>query len=86
MDSKAHPVAATPASGSWWKPLNRYQKEVFVLASLAWLFDCLGQQVFIIARTPALSSLMPTGTASDKINVWGGYMTSIFVIGWATGG
>ena len=42
MDSEAQSAAAAPASGSWWKPLARYQKEVFVLASLAWLFDCLG--------------------------------------------
>src|SRR5271155_5841329 len=86
MDSKAHPVADSPASRSWWKPLDRYQKEVFVLASLAWLFDCLGQQVFVIARNPALSSLMPPGTAPDKLKEWGGYMTSIFIVGWATGG
>jgi hypothetical protein len=54
MDSKAQPADAASATGSWWKPLDRYQKEVFVLASLAWLFDCLGQQVFVIARNPAL--------------------------------
>jgi MFS family permease len=27
---------------------------------------------------------MPTGTAPDKLKEWGGYMTSIFVVGWAT--
>jgi MFS family permease len=86
MDSKVQPADAATASGSWWKPLDRYQKEVFVLATLAWLFDCLGQQVFVIARNPALSSLMPAGTGPDKIKEWGGYMTSIFVVGWATGG
>jgi MFS family permease len=85
MDAKAQPVAAAPASGSWWKPLDRYQKEVFVLASLAWFFDCLGQQVFVIARSPALKALMP-GASPDELKAWGGYMTSIFVIGWATGG
>jgi MFS family permease len=42
--------------------------------------------VFVIARNPALSSLMPAGTAPDRIKEWGGYMTSIFVVGWATGG
>jgi MFS family permease len=86
MDSKVQPAVAASASRSWWKPLDYYQKEVFVLASLAWLFDCLGQQVFVIARNPALSSLMPAGTAPDRIKEWGGYMTSIFVVGWATGG
>ena len=86
MESEVQSAAAAPASGSWWKPLNRCQKEVFVLASLAWLFDCLGQQVFVIARNPALSSLMQPGTGPDKIKEWGGYMTSIFMVGWAAGG
>ncbi|HEY3863809.1 MAG TPA: MFS transporter [Verrucomicrobiae bacterium] len=79
-------AAAAPASGSWWRPLTRYQKEVFILGSLAWLFDCLGQQVFVIARTPALTALMPKGSPPEDIKAWGGYMTSIFVVGWATGG
>jgi MFS family permease len=86
MDLKTQPTTHASASGSWWKTLDRYQKEVFVLASLAWLFDCLGQQVFVIGRNPALASLMPAGTAPDKLKEWGGYMTSIFIVGWATGG
>jgi MFS family permease len=86
MDSKTHPATVSPASSSWWKPLSRYQKEVFLLASLAWLFDCLGQQIFVIGRNFALSSLMPVGTSPDELKKWGGYMTSIFVVGWATGG
>src|ERR1700678_1979754 len=89
MDSKPQSGAAAavaPASASWWKPLDRYQKEVFILASLAWLFDCLGQQMFVIARNPALASIMPPGTGPDTLKEWGGYMTSIFVVGWATGG
>src|SRR5271170_4818157 len=86
IEFKAQPAVAASASGSWWRPLDRYQKEVFVLASLAWLFDCLGQQVFVIARNPALASLMPVGTGPEELKLWGGYMTSIFVVGWATGG
>src|SRR5277367_463978 len=86
MDAKAPSVAVAPASSSWWKPLARYQKEVFILASLAWLFDCMGQQVFVIARSPALKALMPPNTSPDDLKVWAGYMTAIFVVGWATGG
>ena len=85
MDSRTQTIPAQSASGSWWKPLERYQKEVFILASLAWLFDCLGQQVFVIARSPALKALMP-GSSPDELKAWAGYMTSIFVVGWATGG
>src|SRR6185436_6012445 len=58
----------------------------FAVASLAWLFDCLDQQLFIIARNPAIQSLLPAGTTSDVLKQWGGYSTAIFVAGWATGG
>lgn len=70
----------------WWKLLNRYHLFVFAMASLAWLFDCLDQQLFIIARNPAIQSLLPKGTAPDLVKQWGGYSTAIFVAGWATGG
>jgi MFS family permease len=33
----------------WWKHLDRYHWFVFAMASLAWLFDCLDQQLFILA-------------------------------------
>jgi MFS family permease len=88
METKLQaPPAATPTgSPHWWKLLDGTQKYVFVMASLAWLFDCLGQQVFVIARNPAIAALMPTGTPPDKLKEWGGYATTIFVLGWATGG
>jgi MFS family permease len=73
-------------SKGWWKLLSRYQWYVFAMASLAWLLDCLGQQVFVIARGPAILSLMPAGTAPERLNELGGYATTIFVIGWACGG
>jgi len=55
------------------------------MASLAWLFDCLDQQLFIIARNPAIADLLKGG-ASELQKVWGGNATAIFVAGWATGG
>lgn len=56
------------------------------MASLAWMFDCLDQQLFIIARTPAIANLLPAGSAPDLVKTWGGNATAIFVAGWATGG
>ena len=56
------------------------------MASLAWLFDCLDQQLFIIARTPAIADLLPLGTGTDIVKQWAGRATAIFVAGWATGG
>ena len=70
----------------WWKTLSRYHWFVFAVASLAWMFDCLDQQLFIIARSPAIKALLPPDTAPDVLKQWGGYTTAIFVAGWATGG
>ncbi|TWU56667.1 putative niacin/nicotinamide transporter NaiP [Rubripirellula tenax] len=67
----------------WWRQLTSYHWFVFVMAALAWLFDCLDQQIFILFRDTALTNLMPEGA---NVKTFGGYATSIFVAGWATGG
>ncbi|MBL9136704.1 MAG: MFS transporter [Verrucomicrobiales bacterium] len=75
--------SANPADGPWWRQLNRYHWFVFSMASLAWLFDCLDQQLFILARPAAMKTLLPPGLDANE---YGGYATAIFVAGWATGG
>lgn len=73
----------TESSQPWWKLLTPYHWFVFAMASLAWLFDCLDQQLFLLARGSAMKALLPPGTDPK---LYGGYATSIFVMGWATGG
>ncbi|MCC6235582.1 MAG: MFS transporter [Verrucomicrobiales bacterium] len=75
--------AAQASAGPWWKHLDRYHWFVFAMASMAWLFDCLDQQLFILARQAAMASLLPPGMDAG---LYGGYATAIFVAGWATGG
>jgi len=70
----------------WWRELTPYHWFVFIMASLAWMFDCLDQQVFILARGESLKALLPAGTDQPVINQYAGYATSIFMVGWATGG
>lgn len=53
------------------------------MASLAWMFDCLDQQLFILSRNAAMSNLLPPGMDPNE---YGGYATAVFVAGWATGG
>lgn len=72
--------------GPWWRYMTAYHWFVFLMASLAWLFDCLDQQIFLLFRNQALENLLPPGTDTTDIKEYGGYATSIFVIGWATGG
>ncbi len=74
----------------WWSKLLPYQRLVFIVATLAWLFDCLDQQLFNLARSPAMKSLLG---ANQEILLFGKFpiqagalSTSIFVLGWATGG
>jgi MFS family permease len=86
MSSSVSTVAAPAVAQPWWRELTRPHWFVFAMASMAWLFDCLDQQLFIIARNPAIADLMSKGTASDVLKTWGGNATAIFVAGWATGG
>ncbi|MES2708257.1 MAG: MFS transporter [Verrucomicrobiota bacterium] len=67
----------------WWRDLTPYHWFVFAMASLAWMFDCLDQQLFILARNSAMETLLPPNWDAKE---FGGYATSIFVAGWATGG
>ncbi len=86
MSAPSESAAAIPVpaiSIPWWKDLTPYHWFVFAMASLAWLFDCLDQQLFILARNFAMESLLPKGMDVGK---YGTYATAIFVAGWATGG
>ena len=92
MKSKSPPRSLSPASPAsfeaepWWRQLNRYHWFVFLVASLAWLFDCLDQQLFILARNSALTALSPPGLDPALIKKAGANATAIFVAGWAMGG
>ena len=78
----------TPASPAlpWYRTLTREHWFVFTVASLAWLFDCLDQQLFILARDNAVKALSAAGTSGPELKSLGGWAQSIFVAGWALGG
>jgi len=93
-----------PDGGPWHRGLTRYHWFVLVVAALGWLFDTMDQQLFNLARRPAITELIapkidpnaakPTAEAAENtyntfakdIDKYGGYATSIFMIGWALGG
>src|SRR6516162_3165598 len=80
----AHPSLVTrQSSPAWWRTFSRYNWFVFVVASLAWLFDCLDQQVFNLSRDGAVEDLL--GDKSKAIEL-AAYTTSFFLTGWAIGG
>ena len=73
---------SSPSSQPWWRSFTREHWFVFVVASLAWLFDCMDQQFFNLARDAAMEAL--TGKANATVNA--SYSMSIFLVGWAVGG
>jgi MFS family permease len=80
-----------PPGVPWYKLLTRYHWFVFVVAALGWLFDCLDQQLFILARPAAMKELLtgtgiPEAAMKGEILKWSDIATSVFIAGWATGG
>ena len=87
------PVPSLPENDNrpWYKTLTRYHWFVLTVAALGWLFDTMDQQLFTLARGRAMEALVTTKedepiVARAKENKFAGIATSIFLIGWATGG
>ena len=84
------PADSTPQTGPWYKELTRYHWFVLIVAALGWLFDTMDQQLFNLARVPAMRELLASadGVSAPQADVdfYGSISTSIFLIGWATGG
>jgi MFS family permease len=67
----------------WWRVFNRGHWFVFAVASLAWLFDCLDQQLFNLSRDGAVEDIFGD---KAKALAYAPYTTSFFLMGWAIGG
>jgi len=74
------------AQNSWYREMNRYHWFVLAVASVGWMFDTMAQQLFNLARSPAIAELMGGHAADALVKEYSGYATSIFMIGWAIGG
>jgi MFS family permease len=84
MDESA--VNDTAREPPWWRELTGYHWFVLVVAALGWLFDTMDQQLFLLARMPALTELLGVPAGDPLVKKYAGYTTTIFMIGWATGG
>ena len=78
-----------PAPAKWYHELTRYHWFVLIVAALGWLFDTMDQQLFTMARVPAMKELLQTSSGDpspETVGYYGGLATAIFLLGWATGG
>jgi MFS family permease len=71
------------SSPPWWRSFHRGHWQVFLIASLAWFFDCLDQQIFNLSRDGAVEDLLVNKSRATE---FASYTTSFLLIGWAIGG
>ena len=68
----------------WYRELNRYHWFVLTVASMGWMFDTMAQQLFNLARRPAMEHFL--GKGNPDISYQASLATTIFLIGWGIGG
>src|SRR5258707_4986601 len=81
--TEATPSQAPPRL---FEGVTSYHWLVLLLAACGWLFDCMGQRIFVLSREPALRELLGAAASDDQVRRWGGIATFLLMIGWATGG
>jgi MFS family permease len=74
-------------SQSLFAGVTFYHWLVVIIASCGWLFDCMDQRLFILARESALRELLgDNAEAQAQLKTYIGYATTAMILGWATGG
>lgn len=85
VSNKAEPTPHLSAAASS-APITLYHWLVVILGAGGWLFDCMGQRIFVLSREPALRELLGATASDDDVRWWGGVATMVLMFGWATGG
>ena len=77
----------TAQKESLFEGVTGYHWLIVIIASCGWLFDCMDQRLFILARTPALRELLGSDAAAQaRLGTLSGWATASMILGWATGG
>jgi MFS family permease len=71
---------------AWYRELNGYHWFVLSVASMGWMFDTMAQQLFNLARKPAIRELLGGGASNAAVDKQAAWATAIFMVGWAIGG
>ena len=79
-------VTTSKPKTAWYRELSGYHWFVLSVSSLGWMFDTMAQQLFNLARKPAVQDLLGKGSSDALVSEQAGYATMIFMIGWAVGG
>src|SRR5512140_2229124 len=80
------PAATAPSTASAPESITFYHWLVVLFATLGWMFDCMGQRIFVLSREPAMRELLGATATDAHVKYWGGIATLLMMVGWATGG
>jgi MFS family permease len=87
-----------PAGLKWYQGLEKYCWVVLIISALGWLFDTMDQNLFNLVRKSSMEDLLAPKAEraaftpeqmkafNAEVKEYGGYVTSVFMIGWAAGG
>src|SRR5437667_5388618 len=79
-------VTPQPPPQRLFEGVTGYHWLVLIIAAGGWLFDCMGQRIFVLAREPAFRELLGSGATDALVKSWGTKATFTLMFGWATGG
>jgi MFS family permease len=71
---------------SWYQGLTAYHWWVLVIGTMAWMFDCMDQRLFVLSREPALTELLGGQAVRADVLRYGKYVTAAMIVGWSVGG
>ena len=88
MATRVDPAVAVSGSASVpaTDAVTPYHWLVVIIASCGWLFDCMDQRLFVLARESATRDLLGPAATSAVVTQYAGYATTVMILGWATGG
>jgi MFS family permease len=79
--------APLPTANSTSERITFYHWLVVLIASAGWLFDCMDQRLFTLARESALKDVLAGDPARlSNLKEYIGLATMAMMVGWATGG
>src|SRR5579863_6304584 len=79
-------MAAVEPKYKWYRELSRYHWFVLWVSSLGWMFDTMAQQLFNLARKPAIRDLLGGHASNATVDEQAAYATCVFLVGWGLGG
>jgi hypothetical protein len=74
-------MSSNEPTRAWYRELSRYHWFVLAVACLGWMFDTMAQQLFNLARKPALRDLLGGHASGAAVDEQGAIAAAVFMVG-----